>query len=86
MATGLSVFERVRTTITRHTSVGDKPDAVTPQSKLGADLNMDSLDVMELELALEDEFKIDLSEMNIPSLTDTVLVVSDAIEGALANG
>jgi acyl carrier protein len=52
MATPL--FERVRDLVVRQLKVD--PDEVTPEASLVDDLRADSLDVVDLTIALEEEF------------------------------
>ena len=42
--------------------LGVKPDQVTPEAKFIEDLGADSLDTVELEMALEEEFEIEVPD------------------------
>lgn len=39
-----------------------KPEDITPESKLEDDLGLDSLEIMELSFALEEEFATDIED------------------------
>ncbi len=56
----LPVDERVRELICEQLSVS--PDEVTPEATFVGDLSADSLDMVELMMALEEQFGIDISE------------------------
>ena len=55
-----SIESRVRSTVC--TSLGLNLDALSNSARLQEDLNIDSLDIIDLSLDLEDEFTISLSE------------------------
>jgi acyl carrier protein len=54
------VFDRVKSIVAEQ--LGVEPDEVTPQSKFVEDLGADSLDVVELVMALEDEFSMEIPD------------------------
>lgn len=56
----------------------DKVDAakVTPEAKFAEDLGLDSLDAVEVVMAIEDEFAIEIPDAEADKITS----VSDAIE------
>lgn len=56
----------------------DKVDAdkVTAKSKFGDDLGLDSLDTVEVVMAIEDEFAIEIPDTE----SDKILSVEDAIK------
>ena len=56
----MATFEKVRDMLAEQLSVD--PAKITEQSEFVADLNADSLDLMEFMLALEDEFGISMPE------------------------
>ena len=58
-----NVFERVREVIVRQLKV--QPDEVRPEASLTDDLRADSLDVVDLVIALEEEFSSDGNEVVI---------------------
>jgi len=55
-----SVFDRVKAIVVEQ--LGVDADQVTPQSKFVEDLGADSLDVVELVMALEEEFDIEIPD------------------------
>ena len=52
-----TVFERVRDVVVRQLKV--KPDEVKPEASLVDDLRADSLDIVDLTIAIEEEFADD---------------------------
>jgi acyl carrier protein len=61
MSTANPVSDRVYAIIRREMPVSEDR-AISPNDRIGADLGADSLDVIELVIALEKEFSIDLSD------------------------
>ncbi len=69
----MALFERVREVIVRELSVPESQ--VTENATFDGDLRADSLDVVELVMALEDEFDIEIPEEDaekIQTVGDTV--------------
>ncbi len=58
-----TVFERVRDIAADKLSIDS--DDIKPESSFTNDLNADSLDVVELIMALEEEFSVDGKEVEI---------------------
>lgn len=56
----MATFDKVRDMLAEQLSV--EPAKITAESEFVADLNADSLDLMEFMLALEDEFGITIPE------------------------
>ena len=56
--------------------LGVKPDQVTPEAKFVEDLGADSLDIVELIMALEEEFGIEVPDEQAEKL----LTVGDVIK------
>jgi acyl carrier protein len=54
------IFDRVKKIVTEQLEVD--PNDVTPQSNFANDLNADSLDTVELVMALEEEFDIEIPD------------------------
>ena len=52
------------------------PDKVTPTSKFAEDLGLDSLDGVEVVMAIEDEFAVEIPDAE----ADKILSVGDAVE------
>ena len=69
----LPVDERVRELICEQLSV--QPDEVTPEATFVNDLNADSLDMVELMMALEESFGTDISEDE----AERIQTVGDAV-------
>ena len=61
--------------------LGVKPDQVTPQAKFIEDLGADSLDTVELVMALEEEFGIEVPDEQaekLQSVGDVIKYVEDS--------
>lgn len=52
------------------------PSKVTPETKFADDLGLDSLDIVEVVMAIEDEFAIEIPDQE----ADKIASISDAIE------
>ncbi len=65
------LFERVKAIIVKRLSID--PARVTPEAKIREDLQADSLDLVELIMDLEDEFKISISEDEGRALTNVTV-------------
>ncbi len=55
-----SIDERVKTIVVEQ--LGVKPEQVTPEASLIDDLGADSLDTVELVMALEEEFETEIPD------------------------
>lgn len=78
----MSVSEKVKEMIVKQLDVSK--DAVVPEAKFIDDLGADSLDIVELVMALEDEFGIEIPDED----TEKMETVGDAIryiEGRTGN-
>jgi acyl carrier protein len=73
-----SVEEKVKDIIV--TELGTSPDKVVPEAKFVEDLGADSLDTVELVMAFEEEFDIEVPEEETDKLLSVGAVVS-YIEG-----
>lgn len=60
--------------------LGIDPSTVQPESDFGKQLGADSLDVVELVMAIEDEFEIEIEDKAASQIT-TVQDALDYIEG-----
>ncbi|WP_373525853.1 acyl carrier protein [Nostoc sp.] len=69
------LFEKVKKIVIEQLSVED-PNKVTPQSKFMDDLNADSLDTVELVMALEEEFDIEIPD----EAAEQIISVQDAVD------
>ena len=58
-------------------------DQVVPDAKFGDDLDADSLDLVELVMALEEEFNIEVPEEDLEGI-ETVRQARDLVKGKLA--
>jgi acyl carrier protein len=58
--------ERVKQILT--TRLGMPPEEITAEARLVDDLGMDSLDAVELAIAMERQFKVELSDDQIAKL------------------
>jgi NADH dehydrogenase (ubiquinone) 1 alpha/beta subcomplex 1 len=52
------------------------PSKVTPETSFGPDLGLDSLDIVEVVMAIEDEFAIEIPDQE----ADKISTIKDAIE------
>ncbi|HZB40316.1 MAG TPA: acyl carrier protein [Ilumatobacter sp.] len=75
------LFARFRKCAVEVLSVSE--DQVTPDAKFGEDLDADSLDLVELVMALEEEFKIVVPEEDLEGI-ETVAQAYGLVEGKLA--
>lgn len=78
----LPVDERVRELICEQLSVAS--DEVTPEATFVNDLNADSLDMVELMMALEEHFGTDISESEaerIQTVGDAVAFIEQRVKG-----
>jgi acyl carrier protein len=70
----MSVDERVRRIIVEQLAVSE--EEVTPQASFVDDLGADSLDTVELVMALEEEFNIEISDEE----AEKIKTVADAVK------
>ncbi len=68
------VFEKVKGILL--SKVAAAPDAVTPEARLKEDLEVDSLDMVEMAMALEDQFSISVPDDAIA----VILTVGDVVD------
>ena len=75
----MDIFEKVKELIAEQLDVADK-DGITEASSITDDLGADSLDVVDLVMALEDEFSVEIPEdevENIKTVGDIVKYIED---------
>ncbi|MDK2855115.1 MAG: acyl carrier protein [Bacillota bacterium] len=75
----MSIFDRVKEIIVDQLGVDE--EAVTPEASFVDDLGADSLDIVELVMALEEEFGIEIPDEDAEKIT----TVGDAVEYIKAN-
>ena len=74
-----TVFERVKKIIVDQ--LGVEESEVTTEASFADDLNADSLDLVELVMALEEEFGSDGNPLEIPDEdAEKLLAVKDAVD------
>ena len=75
----MDIFEKVKDLIADQLDVDDK-ESITEASSITDDLGADSLDVVDLVMALEDEFSVEIPEdqvENIKTVGDIVKYIED---------
>ncbi|MCH5203168.1 MAG: acyl carrier protein [Oscillospiraceae bacterium] len=75
----METFEKIREIIANQLDVADK-NSITETSVITDDLGADSLDVVDLVMAIEDEFSVEIPEdqvENIKTVGDIVRYVED---------
>lgn len=70
----METLERLRNIIVDQLNVN--PEAVTPEARFQEDLGADSLDVVELVMKIEDEFKIEIPDED----AEKIRTVGDAVK------
>ena len=70
----MAIFDDVRDVVVEQLSVA--PDAVKLESKIIKDLGADSLDVVELVMALEEKFEVEIPDSDAEKLITINDVVS----------
>lgn len=63
----VSVGDRIRAIVCKQ--LGVDPEDVVPEANILDDLGADSLDVVELVMAIEDAFDIEVSDQDVETLT-----------------
>ncbi len=74
MAADKSIEQKVRDIIVEQ--LGVNADQVTPDAKFIEDLGADSLDTVELVMAFEEEFGVEIPD----DAAETILTVGDAVK------
>ncbi len=75
----MALFDEVKEVIVEQLNVS--PDEVKPEAKFVEDLGADSLDVVEMIMALEEKFEIEIPDSDAEKI-QTVQDVVDYIEKA----
>ncbi|MDO5100567.1 MAG: acyl carrier protein [Eubacteriales bacterium] len=68
------MLEKVYELLAQQLSV--EVENITPDSDIQSDLGADSLDVMEIVSALEDEFNVEVADDEVESLTTPAKIVA----------
>ena len=77
------IFDKVKKIVVEQLEVD--PESVTPQANFANDLNADSLDTVELVMALEEEFDIEIPDEaaeQIATVQAAVDYISNKVEAA----
>jgi acyl carrier protein len=69
-----AVYERLQSIVAEQ--LGVEPDQVVRDAEFVADLNADSLDMVELVMSLEEEFGVEISDEDVESIR----TVGDAVD------
>lgn len=75
------VFEKIRTILSEQLDIDE--DDITMDSAIAEDLGADSLDVVDMIMAIEDEFEVEITDddiENIKTVGDVVNFISDRID------
>jgi acyl carrier protein len=75
----VAIFDRVKEIIVDQLGVDE--ETVTPEASFVEDLGADSLDIVELVMALEEEFGIEIPDED----AEKIATVMDAVEYIKAN-
>ncbi|HHV44766.1 MAG TPA: acyl carrier protein [Firmicutes bacterium] len=70
----MDLFEQVKEIIVEQ--LGIEEDAVTPEASFTEDLHADSLDIVELIMAFEDAFNIEISDED----AEKIKIVQDVVD------
>ena len=84
MAAEKSIEQRVKAIITEQ--LGVNPDQVTPDAKFIEDLGADSLDIVELVMAFEEEFGVEVPDEDAEKLQNVGDVINYIKERAKSGG
>ncbi|MBD2592774.1 MAG: acyl carrier protein [Nostoc sp. TH1S01] len=69
-------FEKVKKSVADQLSIDEEKITITPQSNFIDDLGADSLDLVELVMAFEEEFEIEIPD----EAAEKILTVQDAVD------
>ncbi|MBE6728634.1 MAG: acyl carrier protein [Ruminococcaceae bacterium] len=68
------IFDKLKEIIAEQLEID--ADTITAETRLGEDLNADSLDIVEMLMSLEDEFGVDIPDEEIEKMKTVGDVVS----------
>ena len=81
----MALFDRIQTII--ENQLGVEPDQIKPEASFVDDLGADSLDLVEMIMSFEDEFKDDVPDLEISDEEAEGLgTVQNAIDFLLSKG
>lgn len=69
------IFEKVKAIVAEQLSIDDA-SKITPESNFASDLQADSLDTVELVMALEEEFDVEIPD----EAAEKILTVQEAVD------
>lgn len=70
------VFEELRKIICEHLNMDESE--ISPETAIADDLQMDSLDMLDLDMMIEDKFGVKLEDMeNIKTVSDIVKYIEE---------
>ncbi len=75
------MFEQLKDVICRYVDVD--PDKITPDTNIRSDLGLNSLELINIAVAIEDEFDLEIPDRevgNIETLADAVKIIEKYIE------
>ena len=78
----MTTFERIAKIICEYTDL--KPSEITEETNIRSDLGLNSLELINIAVAIEDEFDLEIPDRevaNIETLGDAVKVIEKYIEG-----
>jgi acyl carrier protein len=78
------IFDKVKKIVADQLEVGDE-EKITPEASFANDLSADSLDVVELVMALEEEFDIEIPDEaaeQMDTVGKAVAYISEKVEAA----
>ena len=70
----MEIFEKVKSVVAEQLGIDE--EEITMESSFNDDLEADSLDIVELMMALEDEFKIEISDEDAGKIS----TIGDVVE------
>ena len=76
----MEIFEKVKSVVAEQLGIDE--EEITMESSFNDDLEADSLDIVELMMALEDEFKIEISDEDagkISTIGDVVEYIKERV-------
>ena len=80
----LEVRERIATLITEIAKIPG--DRITEGATIDGDLRMESVDFVELQVALEDEYRIELDAIRVVELNEFSAIVDYVLDCVRGNG